>query len=61
MTEAVKNETQDRLRYERAIYRLHDTDDPALKEHFRTIIKDYEKAHPKKGSVATKVLSVKQR
>ena len=48
MTEVVKNDLEDKLRYQRAVYRLHEVDDPALKEHFNKIVKDYEKAHPKK-------------
>ena len=38
-------ELEERIRYQRAIYRYHDCDDPALKEHFAGIIKAYEKKH----------------
>ncbi len=38
-------ELEERIRYQRAIYRYHDCDDPALKEHFAGIIKSYEKKH----------------
>lgn len=48
MTEVVKRDLEDKLRYERALYRIHEVDDPALKEHFNKIVKDYEKSHPKK-------------
>ena len=49
MTEQVSKEKQqeirEKLEYQRAIYRFHDCDDPALKEHFGSIIKSYEKKH----------------
>ena len=35
-------EIKERLVYQRAIYRIHECDDPALKEHFSAIIKEYE-------------------
>lgn len=38
-------ELEDRIKYQRAIYRYHDCDDPVLKEHFAGIIKAYEKKH----------------
>lgn len=40
-----KQELEERIKYQRAIYRYHDCDDPALKEHFQGIIKAYEKKH----------------
>ena len=40
-----KQELEERIRYQRAIYRYHDCDDPALKEHFAGIIKSYEKKY----------------
>ena len=40
-----KQEIEEKIKYQRAIYRYHDCDDPALKEHFAGIIKAYEKAH----------------
>ena len=40
-----KQEIEERIKYQRAIYRFHDCDDPALKEHFADIIKAYEKKH----------------
>ena len=40
-----KQEIEERIKYQRAIYRYHDCDDPALKEHFAGIIKAYEKIH----------------
>jgi len=40
-----KQEIEERIKYQRAIYRFHEVDDPALKEHFAGIIKDYEKKH----------------
>ena len=48
MAEVADKSLEEKLRYQRAIYRVHDTDDPALKEHFRGIINAYEKAHPEK-------------
>ena len=49
MTEQVSKERQqeirEKLEYQRAVYRFHDCDDPALKEHFESIIKAYEKKH----------------
>ena len=42
---ARNQELEDRIKYQRAIYRYHDCDDPALKEHFASIIKSYEKTH----------------
>ena len=60
MVEEVKKRTQEALIYERAKYRVHDTDDPALKEYYRDIIKAYEKSHPKKTE-KTVVLPEKQR
>lgn len=49
MTEPVSKEKQqeirEKLEYQRAIYRFHDCDDTALKEHFESIIKAYEKKH----------------
>ena len=42
---ARNQELEDRIKYQRAIYRYHDCDDPALKEHFMSIIKTYEKKH----------------
>ena len=42
---ARNQELEDRIKYQRAIYRYHDCDDPALKEHFAGIIKAYEKKH----------------
>ena len=49
MTEPVSKEKQqeirEKLEYQRAVYRFHDCDDPALKEHFESIIKAYEKKH----------------
>ena len=49
MTETVTKELQDRLAYQRAIYRIHDTDDPALREYYGEFIKNYEKAHSEKN------------
>jgi len=40
-----KKEVEERIKYQRAIYRLHDCDDPALKDHFQGIIDSYEKKH----------------
>lgn len=40
-----RKEIEERIKYQRAIYRYHDCDDPALKEHFASIIDAYEKAH----------------
>lgn len=40
-----KKEIEERIKYQRAIYRYHDCDDPALKEHFAGIIKSYEESH----------------
>ena len=52
MTEAVSKEKQqeikERLVYQRARYRVHECDDPALKEHFQSIIDAYEHKHMKK-------------
>ena len=49
MTEQVskekRQEIKEKLIYQRAIYRIHECDDPALKEHFQSIIKEYEKKH----------------
>lgn len=49
MAEPVSKEKQqeirEKLEYQRAIYRFHDCDDTALKEHFESIIKAYEKKH----------------
>ena len=42
---ARNQELEDRIKYQRAIYRYLDCDDPALKEHFASIIKTYEKKH----------------
>ena len=56
MTEAEKRaleeqmkETEARLKYQRALYRVHDTTDPELKQYFQEIIKDYKKTHPEPG------------
>ncbi len=43
-----KDESDARLHYERAKYRVHDTDDPALKEYYQQLIASYEKSHTKK-------------
>jgi len=51
MVEVVKKRTQEELAYQKAKYRVHDTDDPALKEYYNSIIKAYEKAHPQKSAV----------
>ena len=40
-----QQEIREKLEYQRAVYRFHDCDDPALKEHFGSIIKAYEKKH----------------
>ena len=52
MTEAVskekRQEIKERLVYQRARYRVHECDDPALKEHFQSIIDAYEHKHMKK-------------
>ena len=40
-----KQEIEEHIKYQRAIYRYHDCDDPVLKEHFAGIIKSYEKKH----------------
>lgn len=49
MTEPVSKQKQqeikEKLVYQRALYRIHECDDPALKEHFEKIIKDYEIKH----------------
>lgn len=42
-------ETKSRLVYQRALYRVHDTDDPDLKRYFEGIIRDYRKSHPEPG------------
>lgn len=42
---ARNQELEDRIKYQRAIYRYHDCDDLALKEYFASIIKAYEKKH----------------
>ena len=42
-------ETEARLHYQRAKYRIHDTDDPDLKQYFGDIIKDYERKHPEEA------------
>lgn len=42
---ARNRELEDRIKYQCAIYRYHECDDPALKEHFASIIKSYEKTH----------------
>lgn len=47
--EAQMKETEARLKYQRALYRVHDTDDPELKRYFQDIIKDYKKTHPEPG------------
>lgn len=44
--EAQMKETEERLKYQRALYRVHDTTDPDLKLYFQNIIKDYKKNHP---------------
>ena len=46
MEEIVKRKTQEELVYQRAKYRVHDTDDPALRDYYRELIKNYETAHP---------------
>ncbi len=48
MIEVVNKRTEETLRYERAKYRVHDTDDPALREYYREIIKKYEAKHSQK-------------
>lgn len=40
-----QQEIKERLVYQRALYRVHECDDPALKEHFESIIKEYEVKH----------------
>ena len=49
-------EKEAKLIYQRALYRVHDCDDPDLKQYFESLIKDYEKSHPEvaKKSVASK-------
>ena len=48
MTEVVNKRSEETLRYQRAKYRVHECDDPALKEHFQSIIDAYEHKHMKK-------------
>ena len=52
MAEQINKERQqairEKLEYQRAIYRIHECDDPALKEHFQDIINAYEHKHMKK-------------
>lgn len=52
MTEPVSKQKQqeikEKLVYQRALYRVHECDDPALKEHFQSIIDAYEHKHMKK-------------
>ena len=43
-----RQEIKERLIYQRARYRVHECDDPALKEHFQSIIDEYEHKHMKK-------------
>ena len=59
MVEQVKK-NYDRQAYERAIYRIHDVDDPELKKHFQNIIDSYEKAHPRQERVAELLMTKKQ-
>ena len=33
---------KEKITYQRAVYRFHETDDEELKKHFRGIIKSYE-------------------
>jgi len=40
-----KTEIEEHIKYQRAIYRFHECDDPVLKEHFASIINDYEIKH----------------
>lgn len=40
-----KREIEEHIKYQRAIYRFHECDDPALKEHFADIIRTYEEKH----------------
>ena len=39
-------ETEAKLQYQRALYRIHDTTDPELKARFQNIIVQYRKTHP---------------
>ena len=52
MTEPVSKQKQQEIKekfvYQRALYRVHECDDPALKEHFQSIIDAYEHKHMKK-------------
>ena len=45
--ETQMKETEERLKYQRALYRVHDCDDLDLKQYFQNVIKDYEKKHSK--------------
>ena len=44
-----KQEIEAKLRYQRALYRGHDTDDPDLKQYFQSLINDYERTHDVPG------------
>lgn len=52
MTEQVskekRQEIKEKLVYQRAIYRIHECDDPELKKYFQSIIYEYEHKHMKK-------------